>query len=76
MIEELDSVVLTCDLPGKGLRRGDIGTVVLLHEGEGYEVEFMTLDGETLVVVSLSPGQVRAVGLGEIACARTIEVGA
>ena len=54
MISELDSVVLADDLPEHGLKRGDIGTVVLTHQGgAGYEVEFMTLDGETVAVVSL-----------------------
>jgi len=38
-----------------GLTCGDIGTVVLLHGEEGYEVEFVALDGETLVVGSLAP---------------------
>jgi hypothetical protein len=47
MIEELENVILTCDLPKYGLARGDIGTVVLVHkQGKGYEVEFTTLDGE------------------------------
>ena len=47
-IKEHDSVVLAIDLPKHGLRAGDIGTVVLIHrEGAGYEVEFMTLAGET-----------------------------
>jgi hypothetical protein len=53
MIRELDSVVLARDLPEHGLKRGDVGTVVLVHAGAGYDVEFMTLDGETLAVVSL-----------------------
>jgi|LakMenEpi03Aug12_release.lakeMendotaPanAssembly.Ray.scaffolds.fasta_scaffold203426_4 hypothetical protein len=40
MIDALDEVVLTCDLPDNGLAAGDIGTVVLVHdEGKGYEVE-------------------------------------
>ncbi len=73
MVEELDSVILTCDLPEKGLTCGDIGTVVLVHAGRGYEVEFATLAGETLTVVSLSREQVRPVGRQEIAHARTIE---
>jgi hypothetical protein len=37
-----------------------------------YEVEFMTLDGETVAVVSLAPDQVRPVGRREIAHARVI----
>jgi len=50
MINELDSVVLERDLPQFGLKRGDVGTVVLVHDnGAGYEVEFTALDGETIV---------------------------
>lgn len=73
MIDELDEVILECDLPGQGLARGDVGTVVLVHpRNEGYEVEFTALNGETLAVVTLSANQVRSVGSGEIAHAREI----
>jgi len=74
MIKELDSVVLTEDLPEYGLKRGDIGTVVLIHKGGvGYEVEFVTLDGETVAVVTLHPSQIRSVGEREIASVRKVE---
>lgn len=73
MIKELDQVVLTVDLPEHGLVSGDIGTVVLEHGSEGYEVEFVALDGETVAIVSLSSSQVRAIGPREIAQARPIE---
>lgn len=73
MIKELDTVVLTEDLSGHGLKRGDIGTVVLLHGHAGYEVEFMTLNGETIAVASLTSTQVRPVGRREIAQARLVE---
>ena len=73
MIRELDSVVLTCDLPDYGLKRGDVGTVVLEHPGGGYEVEFITLDGETVAVVSLRRGQLRPIGPREIAHARPVQ---
>jgi len=54
VIDELDEVVLKLDLPDHGLAAGDIGTVVFVHdEGKGYEVEFMTLDGETIAVATL-----------------------
>ena len=60
VMRELDEVVLTCDLPEQKLAAGDIGTVVLVHgEGRGYEVEFMTLDGETIGVSTLRADQVR-----------------
>jgi hypothetical protein len=72
MIKELDTVVLTEDLAEVGLKRGDVGTVVLLHGDRGFEVEFISLTGETLAVVSLSPHQVRPLGHREIAQARTV----
>jgi Domain of unknown function (DUF4926) len=75
MIKELETVVLTADLPQHGLKAGDLGTVVLVHTHGGYEVEFMTLDGETVAVLSLSPDQVRPVGRREIAHARLVTSG-
>ena len=73
MIREHDNAVLVRDLPDHGLKRGDIGTVVLVHRSKGYEVEFMTLDGETLATVSLARDDVRPIGHREIAHARQIE---
>ena len=72
MISETDTVVLTEELPDFGLEPGDLGTVVLVHPQGGYEVEFMTLEGETLAVVSLFPQQVRPVGRREVAQARVV----
>ena len=67
MIKELDTVVLDVDLPEYHLEKGDIGTVVLIHQNhKGYEVEFITLEGETLVVISLYPSQIRGVQKKEI----------
>lgn len=74
MIRELDTVVLTADLPEHGLSCGDLGTVVLVHGAAGYEVEFVTLDGETVAVISLSPEQVRPIGPHEIAHARPVKL--
>ncbi|WP_375472249.1 DUF4926 domain-containing protein [uncultured Nostoc sp.] len=63
VIQELDRVILTSDLPEHSLEEGDIGTVVLVHQrGKGYEVEFVTLDGETVAVVSLHSIQIRPIG--------------
>ena len=72
MIKELDEVVLTCDLPEHGLKSGDTGTVVLVHNRPGYEVEFMTLEGDTMAIISLSPDQVRAAGPRDMPHARAI----
>ena len=73
MIDALDTVVLTVDLPELGLKKGDVGAVVLVHEGgAGYEVEFVTFAGETVGVVSLTPEQVRSMGRRELPHARAI----
>jgi len=72
-VNELDSIVLTTDLPEYGLTAGDIGTIVMVHgAGRGFEVEFVTLDGETITVVTLSAHQVRSVAHREIAHVRRV----
>ena len=73
MISELKIIVLLEDVPSYRLRAGDVGTVVLAHPEGGYEVEFMTLTGETIAVVTLTGSQVRQIGPGEIASARPLE---
>jgi hypothetical protein len=73
MIKEFDPVILTEDLPGERLKAGDVGHVVLVHRnGAGFEVEFMTLAGETVSVVTVPAGAVRPAGPGEIAHARRV----
>jgi hypothetical protein len=73
MIKELDPVVLTEDLPESGLRTGDVGWIVAIHGGgAGYEVEFVTLAGETVSVETVAADQIRAVGRKEIAHARLV----
>ena len=67
MINELDQVVLERDLPQFGLKRGDVGTLVLVHgNGAGYEVEFTALDGDTIAVTTLASGELREVSGDEI----------
>ena len=72
VIEALDTVVLTTDLPTYHLQAGDVGTVSLVHRHGGYEVKFAALDGETIAEVTLSPDQVRPVGHREIAHVRVV----
>lgn len=73
MIEELSTVVLTVDLPEHDLRAGDLGTVVLVHQGgKGYTVEFTTLSGETIAVATLAADQVRSTRPNDIAHVREL----
>jgi hypothetical protein len=67
MINEHSSVVLAEPIPKSGLEAGDVGVVVHVHRGgEAYEVEFMTLDGATLTIETLSAHQVRQAGSRDI----------
>jgi len=73
MIAELDRVILITDISEYSLEQSDIGTVVLVHQdGKGYEVEFVTLDGETVAIISLFAAQVRPISSREIAHMRVI----
>jgi hypothetical protein len=73
MIREHDCMVLTHDLPAEDLRADNIGTVVHVHRGgAGYEVEFMTLAGETVAVVTLLPTWVRPIARRDVAHVREL----
>ena len=73
MIEELTSVVLMTDMPERGLQTGDISTVVVVYqEDQGYTVEFMTLNDDTVAVVTLPAEQVRPTRANEIAHVRAM----
>ncbi len=62
MIKEHDRIILCEDIPGEGLKAGDVGTVVHVYpRKKAFEVEFMTLDGKTVTVVTLLSKQVREV---------------
>jgi hypothetical protein len=72
-VRELDRAVLQKDIPEHSLCKGDVGTVVMVHQcGAGYEVEFMALDGETVAVVTLTADQLRSIERHEIAHARVL----
>ena len=74
--KELDTVVLERDLPGEGLRRGDLGAVVHLYDPDGLEVEFVTASGRTQALVTLREGDVRSVGDEDLIAVRTVARGA
>lgn len=73
MIKEHDCVVLTENLAAEGLQAGDVGTVVHVHkDGAAYEVEFMTLTGRTVAVVTVETKQVRPVASRDLSHARPL----
>jgi hypothetical protein len=73
MIKDRDPVVLTEGLPEHGLEAGDVGWVVMVHEGgAGFEVDVVTLAGESFWVATVPANAVRPVGPKEIAHARFV----
>lgn len=73
MLIEHSLVALRVDHPEDRLRTGDTGTVVSVHpKSRAYTVEFMTLGGDTLALLTLPEAQVRAVAPDEIAQARPL----
>ena len=60
MVQELDTVVLTHDVSGHRLKKGDIGAVVHRYsDGKAFDVEFVTETGQTTAVVSLAASDIR-----------------
>jgi hypothetical protein len=73
MFRELDVVVLTHDIAGFGLKRGDLGTIVHVYgAGEAYEVEFATAEAKTIALLTLTVEDIRPMGAGEILHARDL----
>jgi hypothetical protein len=68
----IDTVVLKRDLAELGLRRGDLGAVVEVHEGGALEVEFVAASGRTQALVTLKADDVRAVGDGDLIAVREV----
>lgn len=67
MINELDTVVLTHDMPEHGLEKGDIGAVVHCCETDtAFEVEFVTVDGSTVALVMLNLDDIRPISGKEV----------
>jgi ATP-dependent exoDNAse (exonuclease V) alpha subunit len=73
-IKEHDCVVLTKNLPAENLEAGDVGTVVHIHkDGVAYEVEFVTLAGNTVAVATVEAPDVRPIGKRDISHARELQ---
>ena len=73
MIRELDTVVLTHDIKEHGLTEGDIGVIVHCYsDSNAYEVEFVTAEGKTIAVLTLSSDDIRLMKEREILHVREI----
>jgi hypothetical protein len=62
--EQFSDVILTRDIVERGLRTGDVGTIVERHvvpgiAEEGYSVEFFDMTGNTVAVVTVPASALR-----------------
>ena len=74
MIRELDTVVLVHDLEAYGLTQGDVGAIVHCYkDGVTFEVEFVTGEGTTIAVLTLSQQDIRPMQAREILHVRVLE---
>jgi hypothetical protein len=72
-VKELDLVVLERDIDEYGLKRGDVGTIVHCYsDSRAFEVEFATVDGQTIVVLTLTEADIRPLKPSEILHAREL----
>jgi Domain of unknown function (DUF4926) len=73
-IKEHDCVVLTADLTDEGLKAGDVGTVVHIHNaGAAYEVEFITLAGNTVAVATVDATKLRPISERDLSHVRELQ---
>jgi hypothetical protein len=68
----LGTVVLNRGLPEHGLRKGDLGAIVLIYEPDGLEVEFVTASGKTQALVTLNVNDVRPVQDSDLIAVRSV----
>ena len=66
-------MVLKRAIPGQMFKTGDVGTVIHVYKkSEAFEVEFLTLHGETVAIATLQASQIRPVQKREITHARLL----
>ena len=66
-IEELDLVALTKDISSAHLKKGDLGTVVLVYgNNEAFLVEFVLQTGFTAALTDVKADEVRRIGDSEL----------
>lgn len=73
MFKLLDTVVLKRDMPEAGLRVGDLGAIVEVHDAEHFEVEFVAASGRTQALVTLRSDDIRHVSDQDLIAVRSLQ---
>jgi ATP-dependent exoDNAse (exonuclease V) alpha subunit len=73
MYKELDTIVFANNIDTKGLKKGDVGTIVHIYEGnKAFEVEVVKADGNTVAVLTVKPDEIREMNSNEILSVRDL----
>ncbi|MDM8536333.1 DUF4926 domain-containing protein [Desulfobacterales bacterium HSG17] len=71
-----EEVVLSSNIPGKNLRKGDIATIVEYHpvsEGEnGYSLEIFNSVGDTIAVITVPESSIKPLTADEVFSVRPL----
>ena len=73
MFNVLDTVVLKRDVPEAGLRVGDLGAIVEVHDAGHFEVEFVAASGRTEALITLRPDDIRHVNDLDLIAVRSLQ---
>jgi len=74
MFRELDTVVLMNDIREHDLKQGDIGAVAHCYkDATVLEVEFVTGEGRTIALLTLTEKDIRPIGGREVLHVRELE---
>ena len=73
MYKLLDTVVLKRNVPEAGLRVGDLGAIVEVHDPDHFEVEFVAASGRTQALVTLGSDDIRHVNDRDLIAVRSLE---
>ena len=73
MYKLLDTVVLKRNVPEAGLRVGDLGAIVEVHDPDHFEVEFVAASGRTQALVRLGSEDIRHVNDSDLIAVRSLE---
>ncbi len=72
-----EEVVLTKDIPKRGLKKGDVATIVEHHpvsdEEDGYSLELFNALGDTIAVITLPESAIEPLTENEIFSVRLLE---
>ena len=73
MFKLLDTVVLNRDVTELGLRTGDLGAIVEVHDADHFEVEFVAASGRTQALVTLCSADLRHVNDQDLVAVRSLQ---